>query len=163
MPNFLFVRDPLAWYESYYSYTKQRSPRVWGSGTGKFGAGLRRYYWHPWKELEDCNMDSFDNFISDVIDKCPGYVSRIYFSYVFDEHTIVGRQENLTADLVRILKLFGYDCDGLKTGNLGRSNESVKEAMWDSALRERILQLEAPFYAHDWESRLRILELKTGQ
>lgn len=152
-PSFMFVRDPFAWYESYFKHANEKSQRKWGNGKGIYGNNLKRYHWHPWKELGQCRVETFDLFINDIIEKCPGYLSRLYFSYIQDESTIVGRTETLEKDLSNILEKFGYSPGNLK-GLLPKSNTtSNRELKWNMHLKEQIELLEAPILTYDWSLR----------
>ena len=155
VPSFMFVRDPLTWLESYYSYSKQRGLRKWGNGSGIQGQNLKRYYWHPWRELMQRPMESFDGFIEGVINHCPGYVSRMYFSYIMNEHTLIGRQEELNTDLTLILQHYDYQINNLDSLIPQKSNESKKNIVWNEELKSAIRTLESPYYSFDWNSRLR--------
>lgn len=149
-PSFFFVRNPFSWYESYYRHFLEKSSRQWGNGEGLHGRHLKRYYWHPWKELGRCRTDSFDKFMEDVVYKCPGYLSRLYFSYLHGENTLVGRTESLETDLENILGHFGYSCGSLH-GILPNSNATSKREMrWDEDIRRQIEILEAPVLNVNW-------------
>jgi hypothetical protein len=148
---FTFVRHPLTWYESWW----------------KFQAGIWTIFepgvWHPQRTLERCQADDFSEFIRLCIKHEPGYVSRMYEWYIGPEGyefvSFVGRHENLTADLVHVLKLLGENFDQERLQAVQPVNISRKvlgEPIWDPVLRRQIIELEAPairrFYTH-WPDR----------
>jgi hypothetical protein len=87
--TFAFVREPLAWYGSYWQYRRKRSlPRLDHPAT--------------WTDL------SFPDYIRACAEVRPGYLGRYFEEFVgTPEETIdfIGRYESLTADLIRALHL----------------------------------------------------------
>lgn len=91
--SFCFVRRPIEWYKSFWCYRMRsrtldlRSPIDW------------------------CWNNEFDQFVINVLDAFPtGYVTNLYQCYVgrnADQMDFIGRQENLTDDLVKALTLAG--------------------------------------------------------
>jgi hypothetical protein len=160
---FTFVRHPLSWYESWW----------------KFMAGIWPIFepgvWHPQRDLEKCRSDDFSEFIRLCIEHEPGYVSRMYEWYIgppgHEFVNFIGRHESLVEDLVRVLLLLGHQFDERALQNHQPENVSLKrcgEPIWDSRLKRRLLELEAPairrFYSdridprtrHRWDHRHRV-------
>src|SRR5271157_2122207 len=136
---FTFVRHPLSWYESWWKFQ---------AGTWTvFEPGV----WHPQRSLENCRSNDFSKFIRLCIQNGPGYVSRMYEWYIgpvgFEFAQFVGRHENLTDDLIRVLTLLEHSFDPEILRRFDPVNVSLKlcgEPVWDPDLRRQILALEAP-------------------
>jgi len=96
---FCFVRHPLKWYESWFKYMSQPS-RNWCA----WGDEKDLFRWHPNAVLNGCGAPEFNQFVRNVVAKRPGYVSELYASYAQPQVDFVGKQENLRADLVAVLK-----------------------------------------------------------
>jgi hypothetical protein len=92
---FCFVRHPVTWMESWYRYQKKRKFKGWGK-TGNL-------YYHPCSIIDDCQDEDFNKFVSNIIDKVPGFVSNMYFQYT--RHcAYVGSQEDLAKHTKIILE-----------------------------------------------------------
>jgi Tfp pilus assembly protein PilF len=91
-----FVRNPIDWYRSYWSYRMERG-------------------WRPQYPLDrHCQSDDFETFVRRAVTILPGALGNIYTSYIGEhEHEIefVGRQERLEEDFARFLRLAGEDVD----------------------------------------------------
>lgn len=137
---FCFVRHPLKWYESWFKYMAQpaRKWRDWGSEKEVFD-------WHPNAVLNGCGADDFNQFVRNVAGKRPGYVTELYAAYAQPQVDFIGKQENLRADLVTVLKRLNLDFDEdfvLNYQDVGVSPEPGRKVEWDPALREQMLALE---------------------
>ncbi len=138
--KFCFIRHPLAWYESYWAYMCGRGWNQWG----KNSLGLSR--WHPTAELDDLGAPDFDRFVRNVMDKSPGYVSRMYGWYATPEIDFVGRQECLADDLVKVLRRLDVVFDESRVRALAPVNTSDRSSsrpVWDENLRREVEKLEA--------------------
>ena len=100
---------------------------------------------------QNCRSDDFSEFIRLCIEKEPGYVSRMYEWYIgpvgFEFAQFVGRHENLTDDLIRVLTLLDHSFDPEILRRFDPVNVSLKlcgEPVWDPDLRRQMLALEAP-------------------
>lgn len=95
---FAFVRHPLTWYQSYWSYRQKNG-------------------WHKPSPLEpqapirtveldaNCASDDFEQFVRNVVDRYPrGWVSHLYRHYTAG-CAFVGRFERLREDLLHVLLL----------------------------------------------------------
>lgn len=143
---FTFVRHPLTWYESWYSYMTRpdRSWRDWG--VRENGAGKD---WHPCAPLNGLGSADFNDFVRGVAARRPGWVSELYSWYLGSGLTRVGRQENLCDDLVCILRDLGEQPDPqfIRERAARRINDSSQykaKITWDPTVRSEMARLEAP-------------------
>jgi hypothetical protein len=82
-----------------------------------------------------------------VINRCPGYVTELYNSFVNEDVDFVGKNESLKEDLVKALKLMNIEFDENQVLNHGKVNVSKtpeKKIIWDEDLKNEILKLEYP-------------------
>lgn len=126
---FGFVRHPLTWWASFWRY---RMATGWDEeNTIDFAAG----------------SDSFDAFIRNVVNRLPGYLSRLYTDYLGPpdaEISFVGRYESLAFDLPRALALAGVPFDPARL--LMESPVNVSEGWevgYSPRLAERLLEAES--------------------
>lgn len=108
--RFTIVRHPLNWLKSYF-YHKQE------------GA------WHPERQPIDkhCETDDFEEFIHLYLKHVPGYYTSLV--KVFDRVDFVGRTENISLDLIDILKKCGERFDPQKiidTEEFAASKKTIK-------------------------------------
>lgn len=140
--TFCFVRHPLDWYESFHLYKNQ--PELNWEHDGEENNFHR---WHPNAVLNGLGGEGrgFNEFVSAVMDRYPGYVSALFSHYTFRPVDFVGRQENLREDLVAVLERLGCEFDPELVRGRERINRSRRESekpRWDPAVRERALRLE---------------------
>lgn len=124
--TFSFVRHPLDWYVSYWSYRMLEG--LWKKGM-----------------LDACMSDDFDRFLRNALRRFPGYLSDFYEEYLGPPPGMlhfVGRTENLAADLVRALRLAGEDFDEERLLTTPRQNISAIRPICTPELRERVLRAE---------------------
>jgi len=146
---FCFVRSPFAWYESWFKFMSRpdQNWRYWGDAN-------KMQDWHPVSALNGLGSSDFNEFIANVIDQQPGFVSRLFAFYTQGEVNYVGKQERLADDLIQVLKLLGMDVnvDQVKDYPMfGVSDPSSEELSWDSDLKRRIAKLEyATFVRHGY-------------
>lgn len=126
--TFTFVRHPLDWYASFWSF------RMF---TG----------WRTEEPLESCMSVEFEPFIRNVLRRFPeGYLSKFYEFYLGSPPgglCFVGRTENLVEDLVKALTLAGEDFDEERLRATPRINASVLRPLWSPRLREAVLRAES--------------------
>jgi len=158
--KFCFVRHPIRWYESYFRYMK-------GLGWPSFG-GLSTSRWHPNAELFDLSDETLEGFMRNVLDRCPGYLARMYEWFTgpvaassnaagpmiqpVDDHatacTYIGRQERLVEDLVAILDELGAPADEARVRATVPANVSApggddaRPTVWDAGLLRAVLDAE---------------------
>jgi hypothetical protein len=137
--KFCFVRHPLAWYESYWSFTRSRGWVAWG--VNRRG----RPHWHPNAPLDGLGDDDFNRFMRNVLERCPGYVSRLYGWYAAPEIDFVGKQERLTDDLAEVLRRLGraFDADRLRAQPPVNVSDRSHAPVWDPALRHEVASAES--------------------
>ncbi|QFU91062.1 tetratricopeptide repeat protein [Amycolatopsis sp. YIM 10] len=118
-----FVRDPIDWYRSYWSY------RMEGG-------------WRPQYPLDEhCRSDDFTTFVRKAVTILPGALGNIYDSYVGPpgaEIGFVGRQENLAADFSRFLRRIGVDVDEGALADGERINATAVRPDYPEELKELI-------------------------
>ena len=139
---FCFVRNPVSWYESYFKYMSQPSV-AWKH----FGDARSLKDWHPNAILNDTGSDDFNQFVRNVLDRRPGYVTELYSGYTLPGLIdFVGTQENLREDLIHVLKTrkLEFDAQAIR-GHcvIGASipPPSVR-VEWDAEVRRRVMELE---------------------
>tara|TARA_R110000868_G_scaffold376770_1_gene641856 strand:+ start:7137 stop:7742 length:606 start_codon:yes stop_codon:yes gene_type:complete len=128
-----FVRHPLDWYRSAWMYWKE---------TGRF----------PRLETEPkVETDEFERFVRNCITVEPrGYLSMLYERYTGTmpgEISVIGKQEYLVDDLVRILRLAGESFDegrlrAVKSQNVGGQKTGVSFTGYSYALAQDVIQHE---------------------
>ena len=146
---FCFVRHPLRWYESYWKYQMKM-------GWIEYGTPGDPFDWHPWAILRGIRSDDFNTFVAELLEREPGYVSRMYGWYVDGFVDFVGRQERLAEDLVEALRRAGERFDVEAIRGAPRVNVSLAPLQWDPVLRREALRLEYAalrrFGYHDTET-----------
>lgn len=128
-PVFSFVRDPIAWYRSYWAYRKNTP---WDAPATKFDL--------------HCQAETFQEFIGKVILNYPfGYVSRLYECYT-DHCEFVGRQENLQEDLLAALREYRecFDVEQILKEKVNVSDTSDLE--FAPGQEEQLREIEAWVY-----------------
>ena len=142
--RFCFVRHPLSWYESYWKYMMTVDWKDWGKENSK-------KEWHPNSVLNGLGDHDFNAFIRNVINKRPGYVTELLFSYTKSGIDFIGKTENLLDDLIYVLTRQGLKFKEDKIRNLGRLNVSKtsdSEVVWDPDLKRTVTILELPALIH---------------
>ncbi|MBT2399356.1 hypothetical protein [Streptomyces sp. ISL-100] len=118
-----FVRDPLEWYRSYWSYRMERG-------------------WRPQYPLDEhCESDDFETFVRRAVTTLPGALGNIYTSYVGapgEEVDFIGRQEDLQADFARFLELVGEEFDAEVLAEGSRINATKIRPDYPVELKELI-------------------------
>lgn len=139
--TFCFVRHPLDWYESFYSYKSQ--PSIDWEPDGDF-ENIDR--WHPNSVLNGLGKGKdFNEFVEAVFERFPGYVTALFSYYTLRPVDFVGKQESLREDLVEVLHRldFEFDADSILTSK--RTNQSRAESEqldWDPDLKEKVREAE---------------------
>lgn len=137
---FCFVRDPLAWYESWFKYMSQPS-RNWCH----FGDENDTASWHPNAMLNGVGAPEFNQFVRNVVQKRPGYVTELFGWYTTPQVDFVGKQENLREDLIQVLKLLGlnFDEEFIRSyRKVGVSQPPCNQIEWDPELKKEVCRLE---------------------
>lgn len=137
---FCFVRHPLKWYESWFKYMTQpaRNWKDWGNEKDLFD-------WHPNAALNGCGAPEFNQFVRNVIEKRPGYVTELFTGYTKTQIDFVGKQETLREDLVAVLKRLDLKFDEeivMKKEEFGVSPKPKQKVEWDPGLRREVMALE---------------------
>ncbi len=154
--RFCFVRHPLSWYESWWKYMS-------GLGWNDWGEENDPVNWHPNSILNGLGSDDFNQFVSNVINKRPGYVSELYFAFTKPGINFIGKTENLSEDLMKVLDIqnLGYDKQAILDMNrVNVSKAKVKQPEWDPEIRSITMKLELPSLIHfDYLSDQEYLEM----
>jgi hypothetical protein len=113
--SFCFVRHPVAWYRSFYLF---RALAMFKQ---------KNRLWPP-----DCalDFDSYENYIKNLLEMFPGFLTKMYQYYVGEdlkEVDFIGRQENLYDDLIRALDMSGVTYDKSKIDSCKRINSSYEK------------------------------------
>ena len=112
--SFCFVRRPVAWYRSYWSFRSRK--------------GARRDEKFP---ADGVWSDDFDQFVNNCLDLYPsGFVSTLYQFYTGlngERVDFIGRQEHLADDLVRSLGMAGEEFDEGALRATPKQNRSLRE------------------------------------
>lgn len=142
--RFCFVRHPLAWYESWWRYME-------GISWWQFGQQNSRVHWHPNAILNGLGNSDFNQFVRNVIQARPGYVSELMFAYTKPGISFIGKTENLREDLTHVLDLMGlkYDKATLEqTPKVNVSEVAPSAVEWDLELKRTVMKLELPALLH---------------
>lgn len=138
---FAFIRHPLSWYRSWYVRSYRNAP---ASRQGP----QRRFL--PHDTLAECRHAAFGQALRKCLKLEPGFVSRMYEWYLGPPGAptvdMIGRQENLLADLTLILRALNYKCDVHALTNVPRQNErdlSI-QADYPDDLRSQMFRAEHP-------------------
>lgn len=131
--SFCFIRNPLDWFKSYWSF---RMRNGWHTKTHQID--------------QTCSSMDFNEFISRVLEKMPGYCTRFFESYIGTKEkplvSFVGRQENLTKDLISALNQAGEKFDKeaiLKAPPVNCRGPYKPE--YDKDLKNEVIQTEIKF------------------
>lgn len=153
---FVFVRHPVAYYESMWSYLNELIIR---DGRGI----LRRYYnsfgWHPFLIPINCWDYDFNVWIENMLNKYPQWVSHLFEMYVGPEGgefcNYIGRTEKLADDFCEIMKNFGLENDEAVHSILKKNTSKSSTIEWDEKLKEVIIKSEhqiiSRFYGNNYD------------
>lgn len=142
--RFCFVRHPLSWYESWWKYMSSRNWNYWGVRNSAIN-------WHPNSTLNGLGSDDFNQFIRNVINCRPGYVSELYFSFTKPGINFIGKTEHLKDDLLTVLNVLNLTFDRNSVDETPRQNVSPASSdniIWDPELRKTVTLLELPALVH---------------
>ena len=128
-----FVRNPLDWYRSAWMYWKE---------TGRFP--------RP-EDAPQVETDNFECFVRNCMAVEPqGYISTLYEQFtglIPGEISVIGKQENLVDDLIRLLKLAGEDFDegklrAVKSKNVAGNKTDLTFPGYSFDLTQKVIQFE---------------------
>lgn len=94
-----FLRDPVSWYKSWFSYQQLR-------GWQPFFGSARYNGEHPLQELNYLSEnppDSFDEFLTVLCERSPQFLSRVYLKYLDSHRCKAIPYENLRNEIEGIL------------------------------------------------------------
>jgi hypothetical protein len=107
--------------------------------------------WHPNSILNGLGSDDFNEFVRNVVNERPGYVSELYFAFTKPGISFIGKNENLRDDLAYVLDHLGlkYDRATVESSERQRVSKTPQsEVHWDPQLRETVMRLEVPALLH---------------
>lgn len=137
---FCFVRHPVSWYESWFRFMAQ--PRLdWMT----FGRAADPRDWHPTSMLNGTGAADFSDFVLNVIERRPGFVTELFGWYTTPEIDFIGKQENLAEDLVRVLELMDLKFDKdlvMRAAPFGVGEAPANPIIWRAGLKEEVRALE---------------------
>ena len=139
--TFAFVRHPLTWYQSYFSYKCRKG---WDAK-------------NDWDH--EVRSDSFAEFVEKAIDVSPAYYSKLLRRFVGRrgaEIDFIGRFECLSADLIHALDMAGEQFDREQVQAVPPVNQSdygLFPAEYPEGLERRVVEVEAEtlerFYSNE--------------
>lgn len=132
--TFTFVRHPAWWYRSWWAFNVidcwYKEPNISGTRMDGF--------------REDWISGSFEEFLKNVIERTPGYLSSLYELYVDNPPAdFIGRTENLADDLVFALRQAGERFDEARLRATPMQNCSRIALEYPEGLMEQICRLES--------------------
>jgi len=154
---FGFVREPLSWYRSVWTFHR-RLPQL------------------DWPPITDSIDLDFPHFLEEIAEKSPGYLAAYYRQFVGppnDEIDFIGHHEQLADELVTALRLAGQDFDEDALRAKPRVNRSLrKETMpgvvvpdCPATLKARVMESEHEVYERFYmeNSSLTVAPSSTGR
>lgn len=142
MYSFIFVRSPLAWYESWFRYMSRcdRNWRRWGE------SAVAARNWHPCYPLNTIrHPENFDDFAKSVVASYPGWVTCLYAQYDFSEVDFVGTKENLLASIVDLSYIIDEPAlrKVAEREVLQKVNEGTTEPLvWNRSTKQKVAEVE---------------------
>ena len=156
---FCFVRNPFDWYESWYKFMSRpdQNWRDWGGQNDLAN-------WHPMSALNGLGDFDFNQFVANVYDKRPGFVSQMYALYTQAPMSFIGKQENLIDDLLKAFKLMNLNVNEEEVRSISKVGVSqpscTASISWDPELKTKIAFAEySAFIRYGYENELSNLGL----
>jgi len=119
--------------------------------------------WHPMSTLNGLGCTDFNQFITNVYNRSPGFVSQMYALYTQAPMSFIGKQESLLDDLLKVLTLMGLEVDEDIVRNnpkFGVSQSSATTLHWDPDLKRKIALAEySAFIRYGYQNELLNLDL----
>lgn len=152
--TFTFVRHPIKYYESVWSYLYTIE---------RYRSGLKRFDWHPFMDAYLCWDYDFNVWAGTMLRKYPGWVSHLFEMYVGPKGgefcNYIGRTESIVENFCEIMADFGLSDD--KIFDLEKQNMSKVEVEWDESLKLAVNRSEhssiSRFYGNNF-NKLRYLK-----
>lgn len=143
--TFAFVREPVAWYRSFYSFITQHFIIPHGQYP-IFEPGM----YHLMRRWEKYDFSSFENMVYSVYRDEPAYYTRMLEWMIGPEGSgmtnFVGKQETLSQDLSEILGHLGCREQAIRAKRTPRINSSKSKFDVSSEIRELIHSQEHAVY-----------------
>lgn len=132
------VRNPFKWYESWFKY--QSDPKRNWKDWGRAGDPLD---WHPNMELNGLRADDFNSFVDQMIERHPGYVTRLYARYGDLGHAHAFHLETIRDELCAYLDQTGASYSRAAIQSEPDYWVSKQAAItWEPRLRARVAELD---------------------
>ena len=115
----------------------------------RFGDENNPYHWSPVAMLNGLGSPDFNTFVANVNRVRPGFVTEMFGWYARPATTFVGKQENLSRDLVKALSLLGLEVSLAEVEKFPATNESPPSRApleWDPKVRRATLRFEYTGY-----------------
>jgi hypothetical protein len=121
--KFGFVREPVSWYRSFYSFIQNNYIVPYGAYP-VFEPGM----YHPMRRWEKYDFSTFDKMVQSVLADDPSYYTRLIDWMLGPRHSrmvnFIGKQEMLKDDLAIVLDQLGLKKAADKCGSMPRINFS---------------------------------------
>lgn len=151
--KFCFVRNPVAWYESWWKFMAG-DWHPWEVGR-----------WHPQRPIDGCGSDDFNTFVENVLRDHPSYVSEMYAEYARG-CDFVGRTETMADDLESVLGERGISFEPARFSTVARVNVSPKRLglpQWKPEVFRRLVDSErSAIVTFGYEDEIQELCLRLG-
>lgn len=126
LKSFAFVRHPFSWYQSFWTFRQANG-------------------WDPRNPLDVCRAETFREFLGNVVERCPGYLSD-HLKAMTEGVTYIGRFEALRESMIQILSILGEDFSheavyDHPSENVGSKDPTVA-GRYTPLLLERLYQAE---------------------
>lgn len=122
-----------------------------GRGWSDWGTQNSVAGWHPNSLLNGLGSDDFNEFVGNVVEARPGYVSELYYSFTKPGIGFIGKTETLRDDLAYVLDFLGHSYSRETVLEAPRENVSKTdqaEVEWDPDLRNLVMRLELSALIH---------------
>ena len=121
--TFAFVRHPIEWYRSYWSFQMGVNPKQWTLWESEAK-------WHPTRIIDQsCGSNNFNIFVENILDKYPNFLYEMYKSYIYsiDNKKIdyIGKYENLYHDLLDI-----FSINNISNLNIDKNSINISHTYW---------------------------------
>ena len=118
---FCFIRHPLTWYESFFKYQTKIGWKNYSKS-------------HPMSPLNGTRSANFNDFINKCLKASPRYLSKMMEPFI-ERADFIGKQENLTEDLIKVLRRLNLNIDESYIKKYKMINRSLKTRFnWEPKL-----------------------------
>lgn len=137
LKGIVFVRNPYAWYESWYKYQISRGVVKWG-GTRKSNK------WHPMSVLDNVEYCSFDYFIKSTFELNPSFLTGLFSRYLSGFDTVICRMEDVASSTESELIKMGLEPSRFTNTTFPVVRPSPQlEITWSRSLKRQVRENES--------------------